>query len=232
MRSTVSASARSFLIGFLAFGLLSLPAMGTPTPSLGMVVSTDDALISSAAAVAGVDVYPGDTLSTQGDGSLRLAAGSSQLFLMPSTDAIMLRDGSAVRANMERGTIDFSGAPGQFEVETPLGVIRGSGSSRAYGQVALLSPTKIQVSAYQGELLVAGADGVPKSIAAGETYVASMDRAGGPTDPGILGVGRPRKINWHRVAAAAVIVGGAGLAAYFVYHETTESCHRRHCDHN
>ncbi|MGH9688066.1 MAG: hypothetical protein ACRD5K_13350, partial [Candidatus Acidiferrales bacterium] len=217
MRPTVLASARFFLIGTLALGVLSLPAMGADAPSLAMVVSTDDALISSAAAVPGVDVYPGDTLSTRDDGSLKLAAGSSQLFLMPSTDATMLRNGSAVRAKMDRGTIDFSGAPGQFEVETPLGVIRGSGSNKAYGQVALLSPTKIQVSAYQGELLVDGADGVPKSIAAGETYIASLDPAGGPTDPGIQGVGRPRKINWHRVAAAAIVVGGAGLATYFIY---------------
>ncbi|MGA9883717.1 MAG: hypothetical protein WBQ34_08365 [Candidatus Acidiferrales bacterium] len=229
MRSTVLASARSFLIGSFALCLLSLPALGTGVPSLGIVVSTDDALISNAVAAQGVDVYPGDTLSTQGGGSLRLAAGSSQLFLMSSTEATMLREGSAVRANMERGTIDFSGAPGQLEVETPLGVIRGSGNSRAYGQVALLSPTKIQVSAYEGELLVAGADGVPKSIAAGETYIANLDPAGGPTGPGIQGVGRPRKINWHRVAAAAIIVGGAGLATYFIYHETTESCSRIDC---
>lgn len=229
MPSRVLASARSLLIGSFAFCLFSLPAMATGVPSLGMVVSTDDALISTAAAAQGVNVYPGDTLSTREDGSLRLAAGSSQLFLMPSTEATMLRDGSAVRAKMDRGTIDFSGAPGQLEVETPIGVVRGNGGIRAYGEVALLSATRVQISAYQGELLVAGADGVPKSIAAGETYVASLDPAGDATDPGILGVGRPRKINWHRVAAAAVIIGGTATAAYFVYRETTESCYRRDC---
>jgi hypothetical protein len=229
LRPTVLAGARSCLIGFIAASLLNLPVVAAGAPSIGMIVAADNALLSSAAAQRGVDVYPGDTLTTRADGSLRLATGSSQLYLLSSTEATMQQNGNAVRAKMNRGTIDFSGAPGQFEVETPIGVIRGSGTNRAFGQVAILSPTKIQISAYTGELLVAGTDGQPKSIGAGETFVASLDPSGGPTDPGILGVGRPRKINWRRVAAAAIIGGGVAIASYFIYRETTESCSQINC---
>jgi hypothetical protein len=229
LRHTVLAGVRSCLIGFLAASLLNLPVMAAGAPSIGMIVAADNALLSSAAAQRSVDVCPGDTLTTQANGSLRLAAGSSQLYLLSSTEATMQQNGNTVSAKMSRGTIDFSVAPGQLEVQTPLGVIRGSGSNRAFGQVAMLSPTKLQISAYEGELLVAGADGLPKSIGAGETYVASINPSGGPTDPGILGVGRPRKINWRRVAAAAIIGGGVAIGSYFIYRETTESCSKINC---
>lgn len=229
MRPTVIASARSCLIGILAASLLSLPVMGAGTPPVGMIVATDSALLSNATATRGVDVYPGDTLTTQPDGFLRIAAGSSQMFVMGSTQATMSLDGHAVRAKMDRGTIQFSGLPGQLELETPVGVVRGGANDKAYGQVNILSPTKVEISAYQGQLQVAGIDGETKNIGAGETYIASLDPSGGATDPGILGVGRPRRINWRRVAAAAIIVGGASLAAYFLYDETTESCSQINC---
>jgi hypothetical protein len=239
VRSIVFAGARSCLIGFLAASLLNLPAMAAPSPSVGMIVAANHALLSSARATRGVDVYPGDTLATEVDGSLRLASGSSQIYLLASTQTTMLQDTGAVGAKVNHGTVDFSSAPGQFEVQTPLGVVRGDGSGRDFGQVSVLSPTKIQVSAYEGSLLVNGADGVAKSIAAGETYEASLDPAAGASagpaassvDPGIQGVGRPRKINWRRVAAVGTIVGGTAIATLLIYDETTESCSKIDCGH-
>ncbi|MGH9715829.1 MAG: hypothetical protein ACRD4R_03735 [Candidatus Acidiferrales bacterium] len=231
MRSTAFAGARVCLIGFLAASLLNLPLMAAPSPSLGMIVTSSNALLGNADATRGADVYPGDTLMTQPDGTLRLAFGSSQLYLLESTQATMLRNSGAVRAKVNTGTVDFSMQPGQLEVQTPLGVIRDAGNERASGQVAVLSPTEIQISAYDGELLVAGVDGEAKSIAAGETYDATVSPAGGPTDPGILGVGRPRKINWRRIRAAAVILGATGVISYVLYHEFTESCSQINCGH-
>lgn len=230
MRSTVLAGARVCLIGLLAAGLLNLPAMATGSPSLGMVVTTNDALLSNADATRGADVYPGDTLLTQPTGTMRLALGTSQLYVLESTQATMQRsDSGAVRAKVDDGTVDFSMQPGQLEVVTPLGVVRGDGTDRVFGQVAVLSPTMVQISAYTGNLLVAGADGVAKSIAPGETYEASLAPSNGPTQPGIRGVGQPRRINWRRVKAVGIIVGGAAIASYLLYHEFTESCSRPNC---
>lgn len=230
MRSTVLAGARAGLIAILAVGLLNVPAMATGSPSLGMVVTTNDALLSNAAATRGAGVYPGDTLMTYSTGTMRLALGTSQLYLLESTQTTMLRgDSGAVRAKVDDGTVDFSMQPGQLEVATPLGVVRGSGTDRVFGQVAVLSPTMVQISAYTGNLLVAGADGVSKSIAPGETYEASLAPSSGPTQPGILGVGQPRRINWRRVKAVGIILGGAAIASYFLYDETTESCSKPNC---
>lgn len=231
MRFSVTASVRSYLIALLAASLLNLPVMAAGAPAVGMIVESDNAHLSSAAAARGADVYPGDTLDTQQNGSLRFAFGPNQMYLLASTEAIMSRDGNAVRANLHRGTIDFSGIPGQVEIETPLGVIRGDGTHQVFGEVAMFSATKIQVSAYQGDLLMLAADGTSKRIATGETFAANLDSGGSATDPGILGVGRPRKINWHRVAVAAVIGGGLTIATYEMYDEFTESCSKRNCGH-
>jgi len=194
-----------------------------------MVVTTNDALLSNADATRGAAVYPGDTLATYSTGTLRLALGTSQLYLLESTQATMLRDSGVVRAKVDTGTVDFSMQPGKLEVATPLGVIRGNGTDRVFGQVAVLSPTVMQISAYTGTLLVAGADGVAKSIAPGETYEASLAPSDGPTQPGILGVGQPRKINWRRIAAVAIILGAAAGISYGLYDEFTESCSRPNC---
>lgn len=229
MRPTFLAGSRACLIGILAASLLNLPIMAAGTPSLGMIVASQDAQLSNARAKRGADVYTGDTLVTEPNGSLRLAIGSSQLYLLGSTQTTILRNSGAVRAKVDHGTVDFSAAPRVFDVETPLGVVRGDGSVRSFGQVAVLSPKKIQISAYEGSLLMTSADGEAKSIAAGETYVATLEPFAGPTGPGIAGVGRPGKINWRRVAQVGVIVGGTAIASLFIYREVTESCSQVNC---
>ena len=232
MRSAVIISVRSCLIGFLVVGMLNLPAMAAPTSTVGMIAETQNALLSGAAAARGVDVYPGDTLTTQSDGSMRLAAGSSQLYLMSATEVTMTRDGSAIGAKMGRGTLDFSSAPGQFEVETALGVVRGDGDGRTFGQISILDPATIRVSAITGNLLVAGADGIARTIPAGETFEASFE-PGGSADAGppVQGVGGHRKIRWRRVIGFAVILGGTALVSYLLYNKWTESCSRVDCGH-
>jgi hypothetical protein len=232
VRSIVIASARSCLIVLLAASLLDLPTMAAGAPTVGMIAETQSGLLSGATAERGVDVYPGDTLMTEPDGSMRLALGSSQLYLMSATQATMERDGSAIEAKVDHGTVDFSSAPGQLEIQTPLGVVRGNGDGRTFGQVAILDPTTVRFSAITGNLRVAGADGVMKNIAAGETFEASFEPAAGPdAGPPIQGVGGPRRIRWRRVIATAIIVGGAALITYELYNEFTESCSKINCGH-
>jgi hypothetical protein len=232
VRSTVIATARSCLIGLLAATLLNLPAMAAGAPTIGMIAETQSALLSGATAERGVDVYPGDTLMTEPGGSMRLAAESSQLYLMSATQATMERDAGAVRAKLDHGTVEFSSAPGQLEIETPLGVVRGNGDGRTFGEVMILDATTIRVSAITGDLLVAGVDGVTKNIRAGETFEASFEPAGGADNgPPVQGVGGPRKIHWHRIVATAIILGGAAVISYVLYNEFTESCSKIDCGH-
>lgn len=234
MRPIVLASARCCLIALLAANLLNLnlPTMAAGALAVAMIAETQSALLSGATAERGADVYPGDTLMTEPGGSMRLAAGSGQLSLLSATQATMERNRAAIRAEMDHGTVDFSSPPGQLEIGTPLGVVRGNGEGRTFGQVTILDPTTIRVSAITGNLLVAGADGVTKNIAAGETFEASFEPADG-SDRGapVQGVGGPRRIRWRRVIAAAIILGGAAVISYVLYNEFTESCTKINCGH-
>jgi hypothetical protein len=230
VRSIVLSGARAGLIAVLAAGLVSLPAMAAGAASVGMIVTADGAMLSNLNATQGANLYSGDTLLTQPGGYLRMALGPSQVYLMSSTEATLLQGPGAVRAKVGRGTLDFSTTePNQFEVETALGVIRGVGGGRVFGQVAVLSPSSIEISAYEGTLLMTGIDGVARSVAPGETYEANLDTPAGPNDVGVRGVGQGHGIRWKRVAAVAMVVGGAGIAALLIYRESTESCSRINC---
>jgi hypothetical protein len=231
LRSLVIVGARSCLVALLAASLLNLPA-NAAAPAIGMIAETQSGLLGGATAQRGVDVYPGDTLITEPGGSMRLAAGANQLYLMSATQALLQRDGSVVRAKLDQGTIDFSSAPGQLEIETPLGVVRGNGDARSFGQVAIVGPATIRVSAIAGNLLVVGSDGITKYVPAGETFEASFEPAGGQDNgSAVQAVRGPRRIRWRRIIATAVIVGGTALVSYILYDEFTESCSKINCGH-
>jgi len=229
VRPQVLCGIRSLLVGFVISGMLNLPVMAASAKPVGMVVIADHARVDNAKAEVGTDVFPGDALSTDSTGTMRMKVGASQLFLLASTDATLVPGESRVQAKVSRGTLDFStAAPGQLEIGTPLGIIRGADGQRVFAQVAVLSPTKMQISAYEGSLLVIAKNGDQKKIAEGETYEATAAPAepgGGQNQQGVGGDG----INWKHVAfvsAAALALGGTALAIWL---EQTESCSNPPC---
>jgi len=222
--------ARSCLVAFLCFSLLNLPAMAATAKPLGMVVLAENARLDNASAIKGADLYSGDVLSTDAGGSLRLKVGASQVYLLSSTSATLAQEEGRVRAKVERGTLGFSVvAPDQLSVETPLGVVRSADGQHVFGQVMVLSSRQIQVSSFEGTLLV-DSNGQLKTIEPGATYTATLaadsDAAGAQGPNGAVKPG----INWKRVAVIAGIMGGAALAAAYAWGEATESCSTPNCD--
>jgi hypothetical protein len=227
MLSVTRLGTRSFLIAMPAASLMNLPATAASETPLGMVVTADNALVSSENAMRGATVYSGDALVTRENGSLRLAVGPAQVDLLASSTAMLLQNEPRMTlAKVDHGTIDFSTRrPGQLEVGTPLGVIRGASGDRIFGRVSVLSSSKIEISAYEGTLLMTAANGEAKAIAAGETYEADAN----PAPQGISGVGQRQPISWKRIRLPLIIVGGAAVASYFTWQEATESCSKPNC---
>lgn len=142
MRSIVL-GARSSLVALVIIGLIGLPTMGASSLPLATVVSAQAARLANADAVPGADVYYDDDLVTTGGGSLRLAVGTSQVYLLEDSEAVLRQDQGKVEAKMYRGTLGFStSAPDNLAVETPFGVIRGADGSHVLGQIALLASPK------------------------------------------------------------------------------------------
>jgi hypothetical protein len=122
-----------------------MAAAGTP---LGMVVNAENAHLSEATAALGTNVFAGDSLQTDPDGTLRVRVGSNQVYLAAASFAMLLQDHDNIRVKLDRGTVGFSSpAASHFEIETPVGIIRGANGKAAFGEVTVIGPGKIMVAA-------------------------------------------------------------------------------------
>jgi hypothetical protein len=221
VRSTAPSAARSTLLALLAVGLMNLPAMAASEKPLGTVVTTQDARLDSVTAAIGASVYSGDSIATDEGGSVRLALGATQMYLLSSSSAILTPQQNGVQATLEHGTLGFStSTPSQFELETPFGIVRGTDEKQVFGEVILLRPSVMRVTSYEGTIVVEGRDGVEKKIEKGESYEVSTDPPN-PADDNTPKVGvTGTRFYWKRVffvAIPALIAGtGAAVAHHFL----------------
>jgi hypothetical protein len=164
-------NAKACLVAMIASSLLNLPARAAANPPpLGRVVAAQDARLASATAVTGANLYSGDTIQTDSSGSLRVKVGTTEVYLLGSSSSTLSQEEGKVRAQLKAGTLGFStGNPDEFEVETPAGLVHGMAGARAFGQLSLLGPNHVVISAYQGTLVLQGKCG-SHAINAGENY--------------------------------------------------------------
>jgi hypothetical protein len=222
--------ARSCLVALLTVGLLDLPAMAANEKPLGMVVQAQEARLDSQTAVTGTNVFPGDAFETNLGGVLRLKLGSSQLYLLSSSAATLAQDSNLVHATVTHGTVGFSSsAPDLLELEIPEGILRSADGQPAHGQVTIVGPQEVIISAYQGALILDN-DGELHTIPAGKSYRVTMDLVA-PDQPQQES-GYPKETDVHRakrrrhLVLALIIVGGVALASGAIWAELSESCFR------
>lgn len=225
MRSIVLSGARSCLIAFLVAGLLNIPAMAAPAKPLGMIVGAENALLDNNNAVNGADIYVGDDLVTHEKGSLRFQVGASQFYMLASTAARVDQQETMAQIAVDRGILEFStSAPGQLEILTPLGMLRGANGTPFAGQVAVLNSGRMRVSSFKGSLVV-NTNGQEQTIAEGQTWeaaIASNAPGGSGNAPPQVGVGNSG-VNWTRVAIVAGIAAAAFVAACWTWPESNSS---------
>ncbi len=202
-------------------GLVNLPLMAAASEPLGMVVAADHAYLDHANAATGASVYSDDALVTEQGGSLRLSVGISQIYLLSLSSASLEPRDDKIQARVDRGTVGFSTArPSQLQIQTPLGVVRGADANPIFGQVSLLSPSKLRISSYKGTLVVEDINGGQKMIAQGETYEGTLvsDASGDDSQPKRARTGSV--VNWSHVLRVGIPVVAAGLLACWLYPES------------
>jgi hypothetical protein len=233
VRPQVLTGIRSCVVAVVIAGLINLPVMAASSKPLGMIVIADRANVDHAKAAVGADVFSGDALSTDAGGSLRMKIGQSQVYLLSSSDASLTPTESRVQAKVTRGTLGFSTtSPDQLEIGTPLGVLRGADNQRVFAQIAVLSPTKMQVSVYEGTLLAIAPNGGHQMIQQGQTMEATIAApepgSAGQNQYGVGGTG----VNWKHVAEVGIITGIVGGTALGLWIAETESCSNPPCNGN
>lgn len=234
--------ARCCLAVMLAFGMLNLPAFGAAEQPLGIVIQTQDALLSNAVAQLGATVYAGDSVATEQDGTLRLRVASGQLYLTPSSSASLTQNAKVAHISVTRGTVGFVGVTAaQLELETPIGSIRPANGMRAQGQVTVTGPHQMIVSAYSGALVVER-NGESRTVEAGKSYNVTFDPDAAPAAQAPAGAGTGQsgnntgggnnggnngggngQSNRGQLIFDALVIGGTAGAAAIVWHYVTES---------
>lgn len=212
----------SCLVAILIASMAAWPAFGATAQPLGLVIQAQDAHLEAAVAAAGATVYPGDGLSTDSGGTLRLKVGGGQIYMLSQTGMRLAQVDGYVQADVARGTVGFSsGSADRMQLQTPMGVVRAAGGKPAYGQVSILSPTQMTISAFTGDLEL-NYNGDVHEISAGNSYSVSLEADPASSAQGPSGSGTTSAINHHiivKVIAAAVV----GVTSYILYKELCES---------
>lgn len=205
----------------LCAGLCNLPMMAAGDKALGMIAEAEHAHLDGVSAVTGTTIYAGDAIETEDPGVLRLRLANGQLYFSGASAATLTEHSGVAAAKLVRGTASFSIPDStQFELETPAGIIRGSGRNAVRGQVAINNPRELIVWAVRGDLILDN-DGELHTIAEGKTFriVVEEDSAtpAGDESP-------QAKRHKRRKLLFFLIFGGAlvGTAA-LLWHHTGES---------
>ncbi len=227
--------ARIALISIVVVGLNSAPAFaGTGTAAdekpMGLVTQATMAQLGDAKAMIGTTVYAGDAVETEQGGLLRLRVGTSQIYLLSSSAAVLSSGASNLSAKVIRGTVGISTTSADpVALELPEGILRPESGQPTYGQVTIVSPNEVVITAYSGSLVLDN-DGELHTIPAGKSYRVTMDleasnttaqdAAGAETDS----KHHPMRAARHRhLAFDAAMLAGGGIGAYFLYEHLTIS---------
>ncbi|MGB0036043.1 MAG: hypothetical protein WBP79_11270 [Candidatus Acidiferrales bacterium] len=228
--------ARSCLVAFLVAGLVNLPALAANEKALGLVIQAQSARLGGANAVVGATVYPGDALATEVGGTLRMKIGSGQIYLLSASGVILAENADAVQATVTHGTVGFStSSSDRLDLLIPEGIVRAFNGQPAYGQVAIVSPTEVVISAYRGALVLDN-DGELHTIGAGSSYRVTMVPDAAPQAPAGAGTkespsrSSPDSNVVHtkrrHLVFALMVLGAMGIASYFIYDKLSESSYK------
>jgi hypothetical protein len=154
--------------------------------------------------------------------------GATQLYLLSASSATLAQRSEAVVAVVARGTVGFSSSgTDQFELEVPEGTIRAANGQSAYGQVVIVGPQEIVVSAFHGSLVLDN-DGEIHTIPEGKSFRVVMDLEPAAAAPEISassdnGNTTPTKRRRRRLAFFLLFGVGAGVASWAIWDVLSES---------
>lgn len=218
--------AKSCLIAILIAAIINIPAFAADEKPLGLVTQAISAHLGDATVAIGTTVYPGDTIATEVGGTARLKIGAGQIYLLSSSAATLSQSSNAVHAVVARGTVGFSSnGTDQLALEIPEGILRAADGVPSYGQVTIISPLEVVISAYRGTLVLDN-DGELHTIPEGKSYRVTMDFQPAAEPQGPAGAPTNSKITYpkHRHLVFDLIMLGAGAGAgYALWYHLTES---------
>ena len=213
--------------------LVDLPVAGATEKPLGTVTQSQYARLDNAEAAVGATVYPGDTIDTGSTGSIRLRAGTAQLYLMSASGSRLQESPTGIHAELTHGTAGFASGTSDVVELTALGAtVRSHSGEAVHGRVSIVGANELVVTSFRGPFEIS-IDGDSHTVDDGQSYrvqiVDAQDQTQQPPvqvkgnqGSGTIPAVRNRKklllIMIYSAVAAGAIIGG-----YFIYHELNES---------
>jgi FecR protein len=193
----------------LTIGIMPGMAGGGPSQKpLGTVAASERARLGGVSAVSGATVYVGDVVETDRHGALRLRLGKGQLYLSAASSASLEEHRGLASVTLAKGSATFSlPDPTQFEIETPAGTLRGSGTKATRGQVSITNPHQVVVTASHGDLVL-DHEGDLYTIVEGKSFRIVIDDsdAPGPSEGAPRNTEhRKRKLLFFQIAGGALV---------------------------
>ena len=160
---------------------LALPLPGSPTipiDPLGIVTEANDAHLSNGSVSTGTTIYDGDRLSTEGTGTLRVRSGSAMIYLAGASQVTLrsVPEGAkGTAADLTAGTLVFSSALATaVEIRADEASIRPATDAPTVGQIVVVGPKKLYISARRGSLIFSYHD-ESEVISQGQSYRVVLD---------------------------------------------------------
>jgi hypothetical protein len=197
--------------------LLSSVSQALPNAQVGVVVSSQRALLGGSNIVDGTSLFDGDTLSTQEKGSLRIRIGAASLAIDQNSTLTLRRNQQVIRAVLIAGTAQFSiPAESHLVIDAPGATIftrQGSAS----GVAAVVNENEFQIGSTRGSLNV-DVDGDVRTVEEGMNYDVTLSVSDNPAIPVRTGK------KW-KIASWTLITVIAGLTALAVQRATLSQSH-------
>lgn len=194
----------------MALAFATAAICGADQRPLGAIAETAGAHLNGASALNGATVYSGDVVETSTAGALHLRLGSGRLSLSASSEASLEQHGKLATVTLEKGSVTFAlPDPLQFELETPAGTLRGSGTGATNGQVEIFGPHQIVVTASKGDLILDN-DGELHVIPQGQSYRIAIEQ---DSLASVSSHGKPKRAHRHRKLFFFLLAPSGTMAA-------------------
>jgi hypothetical protein len=199
------------LIATLSVVLVYAPVMAAPASSpsapLGVVLASENAHVGAGVTTSGATIYDGDRLQTPENSTLRVKLGSGQIVLRQNTVADVHAFPNGFSANLNAGTVLASSTEGQtFQVIADGATIRPLNAQPTSGQVSMMSPSELILTATRGTLQITMGDEV-KTLEAGSSYRLEVESDNaGSSDPQASPTARNHFL-WIAIPIVAAVTG-------------------------
>ncbi len=185
---------------------MAAPA-GTPAVPLGVILTAENANVAAGVTNSGATVYDGDRLTTPTNASLRARLGSGQIILRQSTSADVHSLPNGFLANLNSGTVVVSSPEGQtFQLIADGATIRPATAQPTSGQVSMISPTELVLTATRGTLEISMGEEV-KTLEAGSSYRLEVEAEDTPANPQSPHPTARNRFLWIAIPAVAAVTG-------------------------